>query len=105
VEQAGLRHSITASQSASVTEWSVSLDNGATWAKYNQFDPTVTTAGAVIEERLPLRQTTRRALLKLKHTGLAGPTYFNVIGAFAEADIKDGGDKQKTNPTQVGSSL
>jgi hypothetical protein len=105
VEQAGLRHSITASQSASVTEWSVSLDNGSTWAKYNQFDPTVTTAGAVIEERLPLRQTTRRALLKLKHTGLTGPTYFNVIGAFAEADIKDSGDHQKTNPTQVGSSL
>lgn len=106
VQRFGIDHKITGSQSASTTEYSVSLDGGSTWSKYNQVRLPVTSGGALDTDpiRVPLFQTAPRICVKVKHTGLGGPTYFNMTGAEAEI-VVHGREIQAANPTAVGSSL
>ena len=106
VQEVGIDHKITASQAASETRYAFSTDGGSTFSKYNEVRvPTASGASTDTDPiRVPLHQTAPRVVLKITHTGLGGPTYFNMTGAEASIIVR-GRETQGTNPTAVGSSL
>jgi len=106
LEDLAFYHDITATQTATTTTWQVSLDNGSTFGKTNQVTvaPLSGAAGAVDSIFVPLWQSGPRLVVNLKHSGLAGPTYFNLSGAEATIQVL-GGEIEESLPTQGSASL
>ena len=104
VENLTLRHEITASQSASTTTCEVSTDGGATFPYDNVVRVTVATGtGGGNPCEIPLWETGYRLTIRLVHSGLAGPTYFNLTSATATVQLQ--GRASLAAPTQVSNTL
>ncbi len=105
VESLAIDHQITGSQTGSTTKASVSRDGGATFpdAITVTLAP-LATAGVSKRMQVPVWQTSQDVVVKVEHTGLAGPEYFNFTGGDTTVNSRGRGT-QKTNPTPVSSTL
>lgn len=104
LESLEIDHKVTGSQSASTTTAEISYDGGTTFANAVNVTLAPLASGDYQPMRLDLWESSDRMLVAIKHTGLAGPTYFNMSGASAMVQIC--GDRiQTTNPTTTSSTL
>jgi len=79
IEEIELHHDIDGVQGGSVLEVAVSFDRGATFPKEHEKTIPITAGKKPI--RIPLWQSGANMTVRLRHTGKAGPSYFNVFWA------------------------
>lgn len=106
IEELGIDHEITASQTGSTCTYAASINNGASYTKTNActLAPLAGAVGAYDIIRLPLWASGPRVLVKVTHSGLAGPTYFNLSGGEAAVQIR-GREIEDSLPTAGAAAL
>lgn len=104
VETIDIDHKITGDQTDSTTTYRVSFDGGTTWDAENTIEIAPLASGDYQPMTVDLWQSDERMTIAIKHTGKAGPEYFNFSGASATVQIL-GERIQRSNPTAVSSNL
>lgn len=103
LESIEIDHKVTADQTGSTTTAEISFDGGTTFSKAVDVTLAPLASGNYRPMRLDLWQSDERLLVAVKHTGLAGPQYFNISGGSAMVQVC--GDAIRSNPTTTGSTL